>query len=179
MRAKRGSLAAGLLTAILLLTPMSAAWALSSDYWWVLPLRGANAEEIFGAAVSGAGDVNGDGYADVIVGAPSKTLAGPAGGRAFLYLGGAGFDTIPALTMDPGPPSFGSAVSGAGDVNGDGYADWIVGAPGAGDGLAYLYFGGSAPDAVPDVMLTGPASDSEFGFSVAALATSTTTATTT
>jgi len=100
----------------------------------------------FGAAVAPAGDVNNDGYDDLIVGAPG--LGGSAG-RAFLYLGSqAGLTSTPVSVVSGGfSPSgpFGSTVSGAGDVNGDGYDDFIVGEPGYQEnchtGRVYLYYG--------------------------------------
>jgi hypothetical protein len=75
----------------------------------------------FGRTVSDAGDFNGDGYADVIVGMPTYTSEL---GRVFLYYGGPNADAVPDLTvtgMDFGY-RFGASVSAAGDVNGDGYA---------------------------------------------------------
>lgn len=104
----------------------------------------------FGNSVSGAGDVNMDGRADIIVGAQGESPgASPEGaGRAYLFSGATG-DTLfslksPNEEMNGG---FGS-VSGAGDVNMDGIPDLIVGAayegPGAspdGAGRAYLFSG--------------------------------------
>ncbi|MEZ4647652.1 MAG: FG-GAP-like repeat-containing protein [Candidatus Eisenbacteria bacterium] len=106
-----------------------------------------------------AGDVNADGYSDVIIGAHMFNGAEPAGGRAYLYLGGpAGLDTgfIWAFDGYTSNGYLGRAVSGAGDVNGDGYSDLIVGAPGATldffhQGVAYAFYGtnsGLSEDAV-------------------------------
>ena len=86
-------------------------------------------------SVSGAGDVNGDGYADVIVGAIFYDAGETDEGAAFVFLGSASgiADGNPAtaaaqLESDQGSAHLGYSVSGAGDVNGDGYADVIVGA---------------------------------------------------
>ncbi|MGC9399613.1 MAG: SdrD B-like domain-containing protein [Anaerolineae bacterium] len=106
----------------------------------------------FGKAVGGAGDVNGDGYDDLIIGAPTLTTTVAAEGRAYVYHGAtAGPGSNPAWTLDPvdeAAAHFGAAVGAAGDVDDDGYADVIVGAPGANDGVtdqgaAYVYRGSS------------------------------------
>jgi len=88
-----------------------------------------------GNSVAGAGDVNGDGYADVIVGAHQYDAGQPAEGAAFVFLGSAsgiasGNPATAATQLESNQESvyFGFSVSGAGDVNGDGYADVIVGA---------------------------------------------------
>jgi hypothetical protein len=88
----------------------------------------------FGRAVSTAGDVNGDGYSDVLVGAPAYVPQNSphSVGIAYLYRGTpAGIATTPDFSivgMDE-DEGLGSAVAGAGDVNGDGYGDVLVGAP--------------------------------------------------
>ena len=91
-----------------------------------------------GWGAAGAGDVNGDGYADVIVGAPGFALGHttPTGrsmettGAAFVYLGSRdGLSETPQILPSPDNGSqMGRTVSAAGDVNGDGYSDVIVGA---------------------------------------------------
>jgi hypothetical protein len=121
-----------------------------------------------GLSVSSAGDVNGDGYADVIVGAPGNDAAGTDAGRAYVYYGGPAADAIPDLTLTGAAAgdNFGVSVSSAGDVNGDGYADVIVGAPGNFEaGWAFVYYGGPSADAIADLTLTGEA-ETAFGRSV-------------
>ena len=86
----------------------------------------------FGWSVAGVGDVNGDGYDDVAVGAPEHNPGiGANRGKVYVYYGGPdGLNTTPAFTDLGGTYSkLGYAVAGAGDVNADGYDDMIVGAP--------------------------------------------------
>jgi hypothetical protein len=100
----------------------------------------------FGYSAAAAGDVNGDGYDDIIIGAPLTGLTG----RAYCWFGGpfGPSDAGPEWGAEQGGVGawFGCSVSGAGDVNGDGYADVIVGAlydetDQANEGRAYLYLG--------------------------------------
>jgi hypothetical protein len=108
----------------------------------------------FGASIAGAGDVNGDGFDDVVVGAPFQTDT-EAGGRAYLFLGSAsGLGALPAWTghgdESVSPHNlYGGHLAGIGDVNGDGFDDLLVGAPGtaASDGpvgRVHLYLGSAA-----------------------------------
>jgi len=83
----------------------------------------------FGWSVSGTGDVNDDGHADVIVGAPFDVVDGPNSGSARVF---SGFDGSVLYTLDGDSTEgdrYGFSVSDAGDVNDDGFADFIVGAP--------------------------------------------------
>jgi hypothetical protein len=123
----------------------------------------------FGISVASAGDVNGDGYADVVVGAYYYSSST---GRAYIYYGGSSMDSTADVTMtgEATYNSFGISVASAGDVNGDGYADVVVGAYGyaTNTGRAYIYYGGSSMDTVADVTMTGETTNNYFGFSVAA-----------
>ena len=84
----------------------------------VLTLQGAGS---YGTSVDVAGDVNGDGYIDVVVGAPEAD-------EAHVYFGGpGGLSTTGAVSM-PGAASYGISVSAAGDINGDGLSDVVIGA---------------------------------------------------
>jgi hypothetical protein len=109
-------------------------------------ISGDIADDDSGRSVSGAGDVNGDGLADLIVGAPKADPAGmPArtdAGKSYVVFGKATVTSVSLSTIASGTGGFvidgvalnddsGRSVSGAGDVNGDGLDDLIVGAPGA------------------------------------------------
>ena len=132
-------------------------------------MSGLADNDYLGYAVSYAGDVNGDGYDDVIVGAYGAAIGGTLRGQAHVYFGGPDMDGTAEFTMNGSGDSnyFGYSVSYAGDVNGDGYADVIVGAYGAGTGgETYLYLGGPDMDNVADVTMSGAAGGDEFGYDV-------------
>jgi hypothetical protein len=129
----------------------------------------------FGLAVGTAGDVNGDGFSDVIVGAQGYTNGMPSEGIAFLYYGSAsGLSTTAAWTAEGNVAvaCFGHSVGTAGDVNGDGYDDVIVGADkfsnGESDeGMAFLYYGSAAGlSATAEWMVEGNQEYSNLGCSV-------------
>ena len=95
-----------------------------------------------GLAVACAGDVNGDGNVDILVGSPeSETTRGIVD---VFYGSSTGLSAAPDLVLRPMGPGerFGAAVASAGDVDGDGYADIVVGAPDA--GVAYVFRGGAS-----------------------------------
>jgi len=103
----------------------------------------------FGYSVGTAGDVNGNGYSDVTVGAPIYTNGQTDEGRAYVYHDSAtGLATSHNWTAesDQGGANFGYSVGTAGDVNGDDYSDVIVGANfytnvEAYEGRAFVYYG--------------------------------------
>jgi hypothetical protein len=204
-----------------------------------LRLQGSDRRDEFGSALAAAGDANGDGYADFLVGAHWDTSAGPASGRAYLFLGGAApdaaadlfvggtrewdlmghavaagdidadgysdlivgcprfdlavdddtgrllvlrggavLDPTPELSFDghnPGDEFAVTAASGGMDVNGDGYADYVVGAHfhntgGEDAGRAYLLFGGATFEVVDYLMITGTIPGARLGHWVACAA---------
>ena len=119
----------------------------------------------FAVSIASAGDVNGDGFGDVIVGASGS-------GKAFVFLGGSGGLRTPAANTLQAPNGvtgsywFGASVTGAGDFNGDGYGDIVVGE--GNSSSAYVYFGGATGIAgtTPSVTLQD-STNSDFGSSVA------------
>ena len=97
-----------------------------------------NKTDEFGRHVSGVGDFDGDGFADVLVGAPGNAANGARAGRAYLYSGKDGH-VLETLTGERAGDAFGSTVGGA---SGGGHRFLIVGAAGAGprrSGRTYVY----------------------------------------
>lgn len=124
-------------------------------------IRGAAPYDIKAGGIAGAGDVNGDGYDDVLVGALyADGNARRSAGSSFVVFGGSSADVdLAALGARgfrvDGAEDFdnsGASVAGAGDVNGDGLDDVLIGAPGAeacdrkDSGVSYVVLGGSTTD---------------------------------
>jgi len=118
-------------------------------------------EDFLGSSVSSAGDINGDGFDDVIIGALGADPSGSSSGSSYVVFGKAsGFEASMNLSSLDGANGFrldgvkeedtsGLSVSSAGDVNGDGFDDLIIGAPrtdpnGYGSGSCYVVFGKSS-----------------------------------
>jgi len=133
---------------------------------------GEHTGDVFGSSVAWVGDVNGDGYDDLLIGAFRYPEIASVG-QAYLYFGGPAIDLVADLVI-PAPAGesgwFGVSVASAGDFNGDGYPDFIIGAQQAGyEGKAFIYYGGPSLDATPDFTLTGESTGAitAFGASVA------------
>ena len=124
-------------------------------------LDGVSSSDNSGESVSSAGDVNGDGFDDLIVGAPAGDDNGSNAGESYVVFGkSSGFSSAIDLSSLDGTTGFrlngvsnyddsGESVSSAGDVNGDGFDDLIVGAPDGDDngsdaGESYVVFGKSS-----------------------------------
>ncbi len=100
------------------------------------------------------GDVNGDGYADLAIGRTGQTEVAP--GSVEIYFGGTAFNTIPNIIIRPpayvspfDAPAFGRKVADVGDLNNDGFSDFIIGI----SRTPLLYFGGNPLDTVPFFVL--------------------------
>ncbi len=140
---------------------------------WSLP--GNQAGAWLGMGISAAGDVNHDGYDDLLVSAPKHSGAVPAEGRVQLFLGSvSGPAAAPAWTRDGGQADsyYGQALNGAGDVNNDGYDDVLIGAwmfdkGSVNEGVAYLHYGdGASLSAEPDWTVEINKVAAAFGFAV-------------
>jgi hypothetical protein len=158
---------------------LGSAGGLAADPAWTD--IGENAGDMFGGAVASAGDVDGDGYDDVLVGADlcDYSPQSPDAGRVYLYSGSSDSVPLSAAWTVAGEYSgdhFGASLAGAGDVNGDGYDDVIVGAYGRDrtyedQGKVYVYHGSASGmgynDRLADWAPIGEGASSQFGISVA------------
>ena len=143
---------------------------LSESHAWSYLAEAAGIQ--FGYSVAGAGDVNHDGYDDILVGAPSFDSSK---GKAFLFFGTEnGLTEAPAwtYTCSQAASRCAAALSSAGDINNDGFDDWVIGAPNYNnpeiDEGAVLVFLGSdqgLSDA-PDWIFESDQVGAEFGESV-------------
>ncbi len=130
-------------------------------------INGINASDYSGSAVSSAGDFNHDGFDDLLIGAPRAYGNGGAdSGQTYLICGKPGawgasvqlstLDVSTGLTINGEAANdySGGSVGGGKDINGDGYADIIIGATGADvGGKAYVIYGKAAQPAAPLICL--------------------------
>ena len=127
-------------------------------------LTGGSPNSRFGETIAAAGDVNGDGFGDLVVGAPGESTI-------YVFHGSAsGLPTRPStiLTRAGSPPSaaLGTDVAGVGDIDGDGYGDIAVGTGFL--ATAFLYRGGPMGIVGPAIAISAPDGDARFGTSLAA-----------
>ncbi|MBN1900886.1 FG-GAP repeat protein [Candidatus Sumerlaeota bacterium] len=146
---------------------------ISTSFSW--SIAGGQENAFFGYSISLAGDVNRDGYGDVIIGAPYFNANTDDEGRAYVYLGSGFGLALSPVWRDDGDAKdeyLGYSVSTAGDVNGDGYADIVVGCAGYAnsqnlEGAIKVYFGNdSGLSATPDHTFEENRENAYFGNSV-------------
>ncbi len=126
-------------------------------------------------SVSTAGDVNGDGYCDCLIGAQAYSNGETYEGRAYVYYGSStGLSLTPDWTGESNQllAFYGVSVSEAGDVNGDGYSDVIIGAlwydnGESNEGRAYVYYGSpTGLSLTPDWIGESNQANAHYGYSV-------------
>lgn len=134
-----------------------------------LIIYGADSAGQLGISVSNAGDFNGDGFDDLLVGANAVRSVG----EAYIFLGGPLLDIVPDYTFSGLNPAdnFGYSSTGIGDQNDDGYDDIMVSslyndAIGPRTGQAYIFYGGAPTDTMPDFIITGLDSLDDFGVDI-------------
>jgi len=141
---------------------------------WVL--NGETAGDQYGVSVSAAGDVNGDGSDDVLVGACGFDIVShPNVGKVYLYYGSAtGLSVTPAWTASGIQDNqyFGYRVAGVGDLNGNGHDDIAIGSYNydGGEGRVYVYYGSDTiPASTADWTAEPNQAGSRFGISVSGI----------
>ncbi len=130
--------------------------------------------EGLGTHIANAGDIDGDGFDDLIIGAPGYGPLVTNEGRVVLWRGGAqGFGATWTTSGGQADAYLGSVVAGAGDVDGDGFADVAIGAPdydvlAPDDGGVWVYFGGREGVVRAPWFTQGSAAGARFGAHIAA-----------
>lgn len=122
----------------------------------------------FGLKVVGIGDINHDGYDEILVYSIDYSLSGLQKGHVFLYFGGEDFDTVPDLDFHENwiQDAFGASIGSAGDVNNDGYNDFLIASPynwSDAIGRVYLFYGADTISSEPSVVFVSNTVEDFFG----------------
>lgn len=142
---------------------------------------GDAAGDYFGNVVAPAGDLNGDGYADVLIGADGVDVPANNAGAVYVVYGQATAFPSPAaasdyfvrLTGEAASDQLGYSGRGVGDINNDGYDDLVVGSPyySSSTGAIYVFYGSSthiaAGNVSQGVRIMGEAAGDTFGYNIA------------
>ncbi len=167
-----------LLSISLLITSLCAQEQLETMMIFDSPVTGSSTQGSLNSVISGNGDLNGDGYSDIVI--SGRPIDGEQWDRVmYVYLGSAQPDIIADYVYEPAEDDenhtcYAFKVAYDGDINGDGFDDLVVSdseAGAIGQGYVYIYYGGDQLPAEPDIALDGSdyASDSwglEFGISI-------------
>ncbi|MFP4458844.1 MAG: hypothetical protein ACLFSQ_04590 [Candidatus Zixiibacteriota bacterium] len=149
-----------------------------------IKLSGENDGDAFGNSIDCIGDINGDGFDELLIGAPNCDEATWDAGRAYVFYGGRtsgdynASDAEIIINGEDLAEFFGRRVSFAGDINSDSIPDFMVAAPsndggGRSSGRVYIFFGDSFPTEIEatdaDIMITGTVSSSLLGIGMSNL----------
>lgn len=144
-------------------------------------LTGKKEDGYLGMPLAFAGDINDDGYSDILIGVTGSIVEEKGQfssntnhtGSVFLLLGGSEPDSIPDVTFsgEGAADMFGAAMTGAGDLNGDGFDDIIISGPGNDSvaenaGKAYFFYGGNETDSIADFELSGTEDQKYFAYNI-------------
>lgn len=129
----------------------------------------------FGMVLADIGDINSDGLNDLLIGAEGGYRQSDYPGKAFIYLGSSQFSNKPSFTLigENAGDHFGCSATRVGDINGDGFDDFAVGArqfdtkKNSDVGKVYIFYGGKKISDTANATIVGERTHSYFGASLA------------
>src|SRR5258705_8945932 len=159
LRRRLSKLPIAILVAIVLFAEPRVGAASSITSRILIDPEGEHTGDEYGHSVAWIGDVNVDGYDDLLIGAFRYPEIASVG-QAYLYFGGPATDSVADLVITPpagGSGWFGVSVASAGDFNGDSYPDFIIGAQQSGyEGKTFIYYRGPPTQRAPGPALLSP-----------------------